>query len=269
MTVNKICVGDVELGGTRPVIIAGPCAMESYKNMFEIASKLKGLCQKNGFPYIFKASYDKANRSSDGSYRGPGVSKGLEMLGRIKEELGLLVTTDVHTVEEIDSVKHVVDLIQIPALLCRQTDLILAAANTGLPVNIKKGQFVSPWEVKNLVNKFTSTGNKKVIITERGASFGYNNLVVDFRVFDEIHKLGVPAFYDVTHSLQLPGGKGSSSDGQVEYAMTMTRAAAGAGVEGFFYEVHPCPDKALCDGPNMVPLDDFERYLKAIDRIIK
>lgn len=258
----------IEIGKDKnPVIVAGPCVIESKENLLEIASKLKSFCEEKGFQFIFKSSYDKANRSSIGSYRGPGLKKGLGMLREIKDELNVAITTDVHTVEEMESAKEVVDLIQIPALLCRQTDLIVAASKTGLPVNIKKGQFISPFEVKNIVNKFTSAGNEDVIITERGTTFGYNNLVVDFRSFDEIHKLHVPAFFDVTHSLQLPGGQGSSSGGQIEYAKTMTKAAVAAGVEGLFFEIHPDPCVALCDGANMVPLGEFAEYLDAINEI--
>ncbi len=243
-------------------IIAGPCVIESEDIVFETAKRLKDICSRLGLMFVLKSSYDKANRTSIKSFRGPGIEKGLEILGSIKDKLSIPVLTDVHSPEEARIASRIVDIIQIPAFLCRQTDMILVAAGTGMPVNIKKGQFLAPWDVRNIIEKFKSTGNEKIMITERGTSFGYNNLVVDFRGLDIMNSFGCPVVFDVTHSLQLPGGDGTSSGGQREFAGSLSRAAAAVGVNGLFMEVHPDPDNALSDGPNMIPLEEVEGLLK-------
>ena len=251
----------------RLFIIAGPCVIESKDLIFETAEKLKQISKELGFPLIFKSSYDKANRSSIKSFRGPGMEKGLQILKEVKERFALPVLTDIHSPEEAKEVAQVVDVLQVPAFLCRQTDIVLAASRTGKPVNIKKGQFLAPWDMRNVVEKFVSTGNKKLLLTERGVSFGYNNLVVDFRSFPIMQSFGYPVVFDVTHSLQLPGGLGNASGGQREFAPTLARAAVAAGVDGLFMEVHPEPEKALCDGPNMIKLSELETMLKEIKKI--
>ncbi|MCX8026963.1 MAG: 3-deoxy-8-phosphooctulonate synthase [Thermodesulfovibrionales bacterium] len=254
------------------LIIAGPCVIESWDILFETASVLKEICLRLSLNLIFKSSYDKANRTSIDSYRGPGIERGLTLLDDIKKTLNIPIITDVHNVNEVTLASQVVDVIQIPAFLCRQTDLIIAASKTGKTINIKKGQFLAPWDVKNIIGKFTSTGNHKLMITERGVSFGYNNLVVDFRAFPIMRGFGYPVIFDVTHSLQLPGGQGTCSGGQREFAEPLARAAVACGVDGLFMEVHPDPDKALCDGPNMIPLKDVEKILKitkTIDSIVR
>lgn len=261
--ISKEIVG----GGNLPLIIAGPCAIEDWDITFRTAERLKEICSEVGLPLIFKSSYDKANRTSIRSYRGPGIEKGLALLSDIRGRLDIPVISDVHSVEEVRTASEVLDALQLPAFLCRQTDLIIAASNTGKPVNIKKGQFLAPWDIKNIIEKFISTGNKDLTITERGTAFGYNNLVVDFRAFPIMRSFGYPVIFDVTHSLQLPGGSGSSSGGQREFAAPLARAAAAAGVDGFFMEVHPEPEKALCDGPNMIGLDEVRDLLKAIRSI--
>jgi len=249
------------------LIIAGPCVIETEDILFETAERLKEICTALDLPLIFKSSYDKANRSSIHSYRGPGMEKGLELLSRVRDEVGLPVLTDVHSPEQAREAAAVVDVLQVPAFLCRQTDLIVAASATGRPVNIKKGQFLSPWEVKNIIEKFVSTGNRMLTITERGTSFGYNNLVVDCRAFPVMKSFGFPVIFDVTHSLQLPGGRGTASGGQREFAGPLARAAVAAGADGLFMEVHPDPDRALCDGPNMIRLDELDRFLSVLSRI--
>ncbi|NWF75327.1 MAG: 3-deoxy-8-phosphooctulonate synthase [Nitrospirae bacterium] len=270
---KEIKIANAKIGGDNPIfIIAGPCSIESEEIVFYSAGKLKKICSSLNLFLLFKSSYDKANRTSISSFRGPGLQKGLEILSRVKSKYNIPILSDVHSVEEIKQASEVLDVIQIPAFLCRQTDLILAAANTGKPVNIKKGQFIAPWDVKNIIKKFTSTGNHKLFITERGTSFGYNNLVVDFRSFPIMRSFGYPVIFDVTHSLQLPGGMGKSSGGQREFAEHLARAAVAAGVDGLFIEVHPDPDKALCDGPNMIRLDKVKKILtivKTIDGLIK
>ncbi|HDH00526.1 MAG TPA: 3-deoxy-8-phosphooctulonate synthase [Nitrospirae bacterium] len=249
------------------LIIAGPCVIENEEIVFETAGALKEICNSLGLPLIFKSSYDKANRSSIRSYRGPGIEKGLRILSDVKAGFDLQILTDVHSAQEAETAAEVVDVLQIPAFLCRQTDLIIAASETGKRVNIKKGQFLSPLEVKNIIEKFVSTGNTELMITERGTSFGYNNLVVDFRAFPIMRSFGYPVIFDVTHSLQLPGGLGTASGGQKEFAPVLARAAAAAGVDGIFLEVHPDPDRALCDGPNMIKLNDLEGILKPVKAI--
>jgi len=265
---REIIIAGVKIGKNNPpLIMAGPCVIESADLAFRTAQELKAICDAAGLPFIFKSSYDKANRTSIKSFRGPGMEKGLRVLADIKSKLNIPVISDIHSREEIKPASEVLDALQIPAFLSRQTDLIIEAARTGKPVNIKKGQFLAPWDVKNIIEKFTSTGNHNLFITERGASFGYNNLVVDFRGFPIMRSFGYPVIFDVTHSLQLPGGQGSSSGGQREFAEPLARAAAAVGVDGLFMEVHPEPEKALCDGPNMIRLDDMPRLLKTVKDI--
>ena len=270
---TEINIADTKLGGNNPIyIIAGPCVIESEDIVFSTAERLKEICKRLGLPLLFKSSYDKANRTSSNSYRGPGIDKGLKILSDVRSKFNIPVISDIHSVDEVKPASQVLDALQIPAFLCRQTDLILSASRTGKPVNVKKGQFLSPWDVKNIIDKFTSTGNQNLFITERGTSFGYNNLVVDFRGLPIMRSLGYPVIFDVTHSLQLPGGQGSCSGGQREFAEPFVRAAVAAGVDGLFMEVHPEPDKALCDGPNMIKLDDTEKILaivKVIDELIR
>jgi 2-dehydro-3-deoxyphosphooctonate aldolase (KDO 8-P synthase) len=263
MKINDINVGENNL----PLIIAGPCVIENEDVTFYTAQKIKDICAAVGLPFIFKCSYDKANRTSVTSFRGPGIDKGLRILSDVKSRFNIPVISDVHSVEEVRPAAGVLDALQLPAFLCRQTDLIIAASKTGKPVNAKKGQFLAPWDIKNIIDKFISTGNRNLMITERGTSFGYNNLVVDFRGFPIMRSFGYPVIFDVTHSLQLPGGQGSSSGGQREFAEPLARAAVAAGVDGLFMEVHPEPDKALCDGPNMINLDVFLNLLKAVKSI--
>ncbi len=265
---REIHIGNKKIGGANPLfIIAGPCVIESEDIVFSTAEKLKKICESVGLPLLFKSSYDKANRTSLSSFRGPGLEKGLEILSAVKSTLDIPVISDIHSVAQIKPASEVLDMLQIPAFLCRQTDLILAASQTGKPVNIKKGQFTAPWDVKNIIDKFTSTGNNNIIITERGTSFGYNNLVVDFRGIPIIRSFGYPVVFDVTHSLQLPGGQGSCSGGQREFAEPLAKAAVVVGADGLFMEVHPDPEKALCDGPNMIKLDDVEGLLTKLKAV--
>lgn len=265
---REIKIGDVVFGNGRcPLIIAGPCVIESEEIVFQTAARLKDICAQAGMPLVFKSSFDKANRSSIDSYRGPGIKKGLRILSDVRSRFSLPVISDIHSVEEVLPASEVLDAIQIPAFLCRQTDLILSAARTGKPVNIKKGQFLAPWDIKNIAEKFSSTGNLNLFITERGSSFGYNNLVVDFRALPIMRSFGFPVIFDVTHSVQLPGGLGKSSSGQREFAAPLARAATAVGVDGLFLEVHPAPEKALCDGPNMLRLDDLDKLLATIKAI--
>jgi len=270
---RKIKIGDIVFGGgLSPLIIAGPCVIESEDIVFHTAEQLKQICGQAGLPLVFKSSYDKANRSSIDSYRGPGIEKGLRMLSDVRSKFDIPVISDVHSVEEVRPAAEVLDALQIPAFLCRQTDLILSASKTGKPVNIKKGQFLAPWDVKNIIDKYSSTGNLDLFITERGSVFGYNNLIVDFRGLPIMRAFGFPVIFDVTHSIQLPGGLGSCSGGQRDFAEPLARAAAAVGVDGLFLEVHPEPKRALCDGPNMIRLDEVERLLntvKAIYNIVK
>ena len=261
--VAKVRVGSVEIGGGGlPVFIAGPCVIEDRDSTVRAAEALADICSKLHIPFVFKASFDKANRTSLEAYRGPGLEEGLEVLAAVRQEVGVPVTSDVHSAEQITAVSQVLDLIQIPAFLCRQTDLLTAAARTGKPVNIKKGQFLAPWDVKGIAGKVN--GGKNLLITERGTTFGYNNLVVDFRAFPIIRELGIPVIHDATHSLQLPGGLGSSSGGLRQYVPHLCRAAVACGVDGIFMEVHPDPDRAPCDGPNMWPLDQLPGLLKQL-----
>jgi len=250
-------------------LISGPCVIESRENAFCVAQKMKEMTDSLKVPYIFKASFDKANRSSISSYRGFGIHEGLKILGDIKNELGVKVMTDIHTVDQAAIAAEIVDVLQIPAFLARQTDLILAAANTGLPVNVKKPQFSSPFDMKNVVDKFKSTGNKGIMLCERGTSFGYNALVVDMSGLYEMSKFDCPVVFDATHSVQKPGGLGATSGGNREYVRYLSRAAVAVGVDGLFMEVHPDPDNALSDGPNMVPLSQVEDLLKELIEIHK
>ncbi len=254
------------------MIIAGPCVIENYETAFDIALFLKKTAMDLDVPFIFKASYDKANRTSINSFRGPGIKEGLEILESIKKKLGIKILSDVHRISEVGAAAEVLDIIQIPAFLCRQTDLIVEVAKTGKTVNIKKGQFLAPWDTANIISKASSTGNNKIIITERGVMFGYNNLVVDFRGIKIIQDSGCPVIFDATHSIQLPGGAGTSSGGQREFAPVLAKAAVAAGVDGIFLEVHPDPDKALCDGPNSIKLSNLHSLLsslKAISRVVR
>lgn len=250
------------------LLISGPCVLEDYQTAYDIASFLKNVTRALEIPFVFKASCDKANRTSIHSYRGPGMQKGLEILGRIKAELGIPVISDVHRIRDVEAAADVLDIIQIPAFLCRQTDFLLAVSAAGRPVNIKKGQFMAPMDMANVVEKAKSTGNADILLTERGAMFGYNNLVVDFRGISMMQRTGCPVIFDATHSVQLPGGQGSSSGGQREFAPVLARAAVAAGVDGLFFEVHPDPDNARCDGPNSLKTDsDFEALLRQLKRI--
>lgn len=251
----------------RLTLIAGPCVIESEKLCFEIAVSLKKTCAKLGINYIFKASFDKANRTSGKSFRGPGLIEGLTVLARVREKFELPVLTDVHTEEQTGNAAEVVDILQIPAFLCRQTDLIEAAVNTGKIVNIKKGQFLSPGEIGRVVDKARSGGGKKIALTERGTTFGYNNLVADMRSIPIMKQTGCPVIFDATHSVQLPGGGGDKSSGQREFAPVLARCALAAGANGVFIETHPDPDKALSDGPNMIALADMPKVLQSLLKV--
>lgn len=272
--VKKIKIGNkFEIGGTeRFTLIAGPCVIESEELVMDIAGKVKEICDRLNINYIFKASFDKANRSSIHSFRGPGLEKGLEILKKVKETYNIPVVTDVHETWQCAEVAKVVDLLQIPAFLCRQTDLLIAAAETGLPVNIKKGQFLAPWDMKNVVTKMEEMGNPNIMLCERGSTFGYNNMVVDMRAFMEMRKFGYPVVFDVTHSVQKPGGLGTATSGDREYVFPLMRAGLAIGVDAIFAEVHPDPENAKSDGPNMLYLSDLEEILKVavkIDDLVK
>ncbi len=265
MATREVKIGNAAVGSKNPlVIIAGPCVIETEKSTIDAAKRLKKISEKLKIPLIFKSSYDKANRTSISSPRGPGIEKGLKILEKVKKETGMPVLSDIHSPEEVAYAAEVLDVFQIPAFLCRQTDLIVAASKTGKPVNIKKGQFLAPWEVKNIIEKFTSTGNHNLLITERGTSFGYNNLVVDMRSILIMQEFGYPVIFDATHSVQLPGGLGSASGGQREFVAPLSKAAVAVGCNGLFLEVHQDPDKAFCDGPNMLRLDDLEKLLTTL-----
>ena len=266
-------VGSVKIGGGKPfVLIAGPCVIESRKMTLNIARALKEITAQVRVPLIFKASYDKANRTSIRSFRGPGWAEGLDVLAEVRREFKLPVLSDVHTPQEIEQAAGVLDVLQIPAFLCRQTDLLLEAGKTGKPVNIKKGQFLAPWDMTEVVKKVESTGNHNILLTERGTSFGYNTLVSDFRSLSILRETGYPVVFDATHSVQQPGGLATASGGQSEYIPLLSRAAVAAGCDAVFMEVHPNPAKALSDGPNMLALNALKKLLidlQAIDRIIK
>jgi 2-dehydro-3-deoxyphosphooctonate aldolase (KDO 8-P synthase) len=251
-------VGNISVGGGAPLfLIAGPCVIESEAHAIRLAEALKKLSAEMGVPLIFKASYDKANRSSISSYRGPGLKEGLRILGEIRKRTGLPVVTDVHEISHVGPAAEVCDILQVPAFLCRQTDLLVEVGRSSRAVNLKKGQFLSPWEMKNAAEKVASAGNNKIILTERGSSFGYQDLVVDMRSFPVLHRLGYPVVFDVTHSVQLPGGEGKSSGGQPEFIEPLARAGTAAGIDGVFMEVHDNPAKALSDGTNALPLDQL------------
>lgn len=250
--------------GHPPAFIAGPCVLESEDLAFAVAEFLSGLAGRLKVNLVFKGSFDKANRSSVRSYRGPGEEEGLRILGEVKRRFGLPVTTDVHDPRQAATAGAVVDLIQIPAFLCRQTDLLVAAGKTGLPVNIKKGQFMAPWDMANAVEKVVSTGNSAVLVTERGTMFGYNNLVVDFRGIPQVREGICPLIFDATHSVQLPGGAGQTSSGDRRFIAPLARAAVAAGADGVFLEVHPDPERALSDGPNSLPLGEVEPLLRTL-----
>jgi len=243
------------------VLIAGPCVIESLDMCVEVAGRLNDITSRLGIPYIFKASYDKANRSSVQSYRGPGLKDGLAVLDSVKRQVGVKVLTDFHNEAQAAEAAGVADIIQVPAFLCRQTDLLLAAAATGAPIAVKKGQFMAPWDMVNVCNKLEEGGCDRVIVTERGSSFGYNNLVVDFRSLLYFRDQGIPACFDATHSVQLPGGQGTASGGQRQYVAGLSKAAVSLGIAALFWEVHPCPDEAKCDGPNQLFLDETELLL--------
>ena len=261
-----ISVGDIPVGGDGPlVLIAGPCVIEDEVTAMETAEWLKTVTDRLNLPFIFKASFDKANRTSIHAYRGPGMDKGLAILKKVKDTLGVPVVSDIHLPEQIDAAAEIIDIIQIPAFLCRQTDFIIRAAATGRVLNIKKGQFLAPWDVKNIVEKAESAGNPRILITERGSVFGYNNLVVDFRGIAIIQKeTGKPVIFDATHSVQLPRGGGNRSGGQRDFAPILARSAVAAGADGVFMEVHKNPEKALCDGPNSLYLDAVPGILKML-----
>lgn len=266
---QRIRIGSLEIGPScPPLLIAGPCVLEDISTALQIGGAVKNAADALGFSYIFKASFDKANRTSITSYRGPGLEKGMEMLSEIKARLGVPVISDIHLPEQAEVVKDVLDCIQIPAFLCRQTDLLCAAARTGLPVNVKKGQFMAPWDMKHVVAKLNECGASRILLTERGTSFGYNNLVVDMRALAIMRSLGVPVVFDATHSVQLPGGGDGCSSGQREFISVLARAACAVGVDGIFMEVHSNPDKALCDGPNSLQIDQLPRLLKQLKAIM-
>ena len=258
---------EVSAGGAGPLLlIAGPDMIESEAHALKMARALAEIAARRQMPFVFKASFDKANRTSIDSARGPGPEEGLEILARIKSETGVPVTTDFHVPGQAEAVARVADLLQVPAFLSRQTDMLLAAGRYGKSVNVKKGQFLAPWDVKPLLYKLESTGNRNVMLTERGTSFGYNNLVVDFRSLPRMRALGVPVCFDATHSVQLPGGQGTSSGGERQFVACLARAAVAVGVDAVFFEVHDDPDRALCDGPNQIPLDEFAALLDTVGR---
>lgn len=261
-------LGPWRLGGGQPLfLIAGPCVIESESHALETAHRLKEIACRRQIPFIFKASYDKANRTSLSSFRGPGLDKGLKILDRVRREVQVPVLSDIHEPEQAQAAAQVLDVLQIPAFLCRQTDLIVAAARTGRLLNIKKGQFLAPWDVQNILEKAEAVGNPKFMITERGTCFGYNNLVVDFRSLPILRALGCPVVFDATHSVQLPGGGGTRSSGQSQFIPHLARAAVAAGVDGLFCEVHEAPERALSDGPNALRLDLLEELLQQLQQI--
>lgn len=270
---NIVTVGNYKVGQGCPMLLmAGPCVLEGYERSLMIGQRAKTIADKLGIPYVFKASFDKANRSSYNSFRGPGLKEGLAILAQIKKDLGVPIVTDIHEPAQAEPVAEVADILQIPAFLCRQTDLVYQAAKTGRTVNVKKGQFLAPWDMKNVIKKIEEAGNHNIMLTERGASFGYNTLVTDMRGLAIMRELGYPVVMDATHSVQIPGGQGTSSGGQSQYVPHMARAAAAVGIDALFLEVHDNPAEALSDGPNMVKLDNLEALLKdvlAIDKIVR
>ena len=264
---REVLIGGILVGGRNPlVLIAGPCVIESEKQTMETAEDIKRISQDCGIPFIFKSSFDKANRTSINSYRGPGLVAGLKILKKVKVELDLPILSDIHKEEEIGPAVEVLDVLQIPAFLCRQTDLLVKAAKTGLPINVKKGQFMAPWDMKHVVAKCEQSGNRNILLTERGASFGYNNLVSDMRSLALMREYGCPIVFDATHSLQLPGGSGETSGGQRDLVPSLMRGAVAVGCDALFMEVHPDPDNAPSDGPNMVKLETLPALLQqAVD----
>ncbi len=267
---KKITIGDISIGNNAPfVLVAGPCVIEDGPATLQVAESIKAIADRLNLDFIFKCSYDKANRTSADSFRGPGLAEGLEVLQAVKETLSIPILTDIHNASEADRVAEVADVIQIPALLCRQTDLLIAAAHTGKPVNIKKGQFMAPHDMERAAQKVIGHGNKDVILTERGSTFGYNNLVVDFRSIPIMRRAGFPVIFDATHSVQFPSGLGEVSGGDRSMISHLARAAVAIGVDGLFMEVHPDPDHALCDGPNSFVLDELEPFLKDLIEIDK
>ena len=267
---HVVNVGGISIGGGNElVLIAGPCVIETLASTMAAAAFLKDLTDELQIPFIFKTSYDKANRTSLSSYRGPGLSKGLDIISTIKDKLGILVLSDVHRFSEIAPAAQLLDVVQIPAFLCRQTDFVTAVSEAGKPVNIKKGQFLAPWDVEHIIAKVLSTGNRQIMVTERGTAFGYNNLVVDFRGLAILRALGWPVIFDATHSVQLPGGAGKTSGGQRQFVPMMARAAVAAGVDGIFMEAYEDPDHALCDGPNSLALERVRPLLKQLTAIQK
>lgn len=266
---KTIKLKDFEIGGDKLTILAGPCAIETMEILDETAKRLKEITKRLGINFVFKSSFDKANRSSITSYRGPGMEKGLEMLAQIKSKYDLPIVTDIHTPEQADIAAQVADILQIPAFLCRQTDLLVAAAKTGKIVNIKKGQFLAPEQMGPLVKKVEDSGNEDILLTDRGSSFGYNNLVVDYRGIPIMQSFGYPVVFDATHSVQLPGANGCSSGGDRRFVPTLAKAAMAAGANALFFEVHPEPEKALCDGDNMIALDKAEELFKTCKDIFE
>ncbi len=269
MNMKTVKLRDFEIGGDKLTIIAGPCAAESQEILDETAKGLKEITKKLGINFIFKSSFDKANRSSIYSYRGPGLEKGLEMLQAVKDKFDIPIVTDIHTPDQAEPVSKVVDVLQIPAFLCRQTDLLVAAAKTGKIVNVKKGQFLAPEQMGNVVKKLEECKNTQILLTERGSSFGYNNLVVDYRGIPIMQSFGYPVVFDATHSVQLPGAQGTSSGGDRRFVPTLAKAAVATGVNALFFEVHPDPDNAKSDGPNMIPLDKAEDVFRICKEIFE
>lgn len=269
MSKHKIKLRDFEIGGDKLTILAGPCAIENQEILDKTAQGLKEITQKLGINFVFKSSFDKANRSSLDSYRGPGMKKGLQMLASVKEKYDVPIVTDIHTPDQAGAVAEVADIIQIPAFLCRQTDLLVEAGKTGKIINIKKGQFLAPEQMKSLIKKVEESGNKNILVTDRGTTFGYNNLVVDFRGIPIMNEFGYPVVFDATHSVQLPGANGTSSGGDRRFVPTLAKSAMAAGTDVLFFEIHPEPDKALCDGANMIALDKAEELFDICNKIFK
>ncbi len=269
MSKHKIKLRDFEIGGDKLTILAGPCAIENQEILDKTAQGLKEITQKLGINFVFKSSFDKANRSSLDSYRGPGMKKGLQMLASVKEKYDVPIVTDIHTPDQAGAVAEVADIIQIPAFLCRQTDLLVEAGKTGKIINIKKGQFLAPEQMKSLIKKVEESGNKNILVTDRGTTFGYNNLVVDFRGIPIMNEFGYPVVFDATHSVQLPGANGTSSGGDRRFVPTLAKSAMAAGADVLFFEIHPEPDKALCDGANMIALDKAEELFDICNKIFK
>ena len=273
MIPREIVIDQICIGNNHPIVlIAGPCVIESEEMALQIAQEIKEIAERKSIPYIFKSSYDKANRSSHRSFRGPGLQKGLRILEAVKTQVGVPVLSDVHTVEEVEPASEVLDILQIPAFLCRQTDLVMAAGESGKAVNLKKGQFLSPWEMQNVVNKLLATGNRNILLTERGTCFGYNNLINDMRSLVIMRNMGFPVVYDATHSVQIPGGAGSASAGQPEFVPYLARAAVAIGIDALYFEAHPDPENALSDSACVLSISQLSQLLeqvKTIDSIVK